>query len=93
MALPAKEGAREELREVMHVDGTARPQAVTEEASPIYHRLLKEAEARSGKPFLLNTSFNVSGEPIVCNPAEALRSFYACGLDALAIGDFLVEKK
>ncbi len=93
VALPAKEGAREELREVMHVDGTARPQAVTEEASPIYHRLLKEAEARSGKPFLLNTSFNVSGEPIVCNPAEALRSFYACGLDALAIGDFLVEKK
>jgi len=93
VALPVKESAREGMKEAMHVDGTARPQAVTEAASPIYHRLLGHAERQSGNPFLLNTSFNVSGEPIVCSPAEALRSFYACGLDALAIGDFLVEKK
>ena len=93
VALRVKEGAREGMKEAMHVDGTARPQVVHEAASPIYHRLLTQFEGQTGRPFLLNTSFNVSGEPIVCNPTEALRSFYACGLDALAIGDFLVEKK
>jgi carbamoyltransferase len=93
VALGVKEGAREGMKETMHVDGTARPQVVHEAASPIYHRLLTQFEGQTGRPFLLNTSFNVSGEPIVCSPAEALRSFYACGLDALAIGDFLVEKK
>lgn len=92
VALGVKEGSREEMGEAMHVDGTARPQVVHEDASPIYHRLLEEFAGLTGTPFLVNTSFNVSGEPIVCSPAEALRSFYACGLDALAIGDFLVEK-
>ena len=92
VAVDVREGARGAMSEAMHVDGTTRPQVVHEEASPIYHRLLQQFEGETGTPFLINTSFNVSGEPIVCNPAEALRSFYACGLDALAIGDFLVEK-
>jgi carbamoyltransferase len=92
VALDVRESAREGLVEAMHVDGSARPQVVHEDAAPIYHRLLEEFESRSGTPFVVNTSFNVSGEPIVCSPAEALRSFYACGLDALAIGDFLIEK-
>jgi carbamoyltransferase len=49
-------------------------------------------EKQTGVPVVLNTSFNVDSEPIVCTPRDALRTFYACGMDALAIGDFVLEK-
>ena len=77
---------------MVHVDGTMRAQTVDAESNPRYHRLLEAFEARTGVPCLLNTSFNVKGEAIVCTPRDALRTFWSTGLDALAIGTFLVEK-
>jgi carbamoyltransferase len=91
-AFPVEEAWRERGRAVVHADGSARPQTVRAGSSPLYHRLLERFAARSGAPFVVNTSFNVDGEPIVCTPREALRCFYASGLDALALGPFLLTK-
>jgi carbamoyltransferase len=92
LAFEATEEAREKAPAVVHVDGTVRPQTVDPDSNPRYYRLLKAFEARTGVPVLLNTSFNVKGEAIVCSPRDALRTFWSTGLDALAIGSFLVEK-
>ena len=54
--------------------------------------LINEFKKITGVPVVMNTSFNVAGQPIVCTPKDALGTFYICGLDALAIGDFIVEK-
>jgi len=87
---------RPEMRSVIpavtHVDGSARPQTVTRDANPLYHRLISEFGARTGVPVLLNTSFNVRGEAIVHSPADAVRTFFSSGMDALVIGNFLIEK-
>jgi carbamoyltransferase len=83
---------REDVAAIVHTDGTTRPQTVPRNTNERFHRLLRAFEARTGIPVLLNTSFNVSGEPIVESPEQALRDFYATGLDALAIGDFLLTK-
>ena len=88
----AAEGADKEIPAVVHVDGTSRVQIVFEAVNPRYHRLLKEFEAISKVPVLLNTSFNIKGEPIVCTPHDAIRTYAATGLDALAIGPFLLLK-
>jgi carbamoyltransferase len=92
LAFEATEEAREKTPAVVHVDGTMRPQTVDPESHPGYYRLLKAFEARTGVPVLLNTSFNVKGEAIVCSPRDALRTFWSTGLDALAIGSLLIEK-
>lgn len=78
--------------DVVHVDGTTRPQTVRPDILPLWHRLLLAVEGRTGHPVVLNTSFNVRGEPIVCTPQDAIRCFYGSGLEALAIGGFLVRK-
>ena len=88
----AAAGADKEIPAVVHVDGTSRVQVVREETNPRYHRLLKEFEAISKVPVLLNTSFNIKGEPIVCTPHDAIRTYAATGLEALAIGSFLLLK-
>jgi carbamoyltransferase len=75
----------------VHVDGTARPQLVTEDGSPSFHRLLTEYHKLSGIPSVINTSFNMHEEPIVCTPDDAIRAFLQGNLDHLAIGDFLVQ--
>jgi carbamoyltransferase len=75
----------------VHVDGTARPQLVRPEINPGYDAILAEYEKRSGVPCLINTSFNMHEEPIVCSPQDAIRAFRLGKLDALAIGPFLVE--
>jgi carbamoyltransferase len=77
---------------VTHVDGSTRPQTVDQNANPLYWRLLREFQARAGVPVIMNTSFNLRGEPIVCTPADAVRTFFSSGMDALIIGNFLVEK-
>ncbi|MBI2221550.1 MAG: carbamoyltransferase [Acidobacteria bacterium] len=74
----------------VHVDGTARPQLVTSRSNPSFHRILSEYYALTGIPSLINTSFNMHEEPIVCTPDDAVRAFLAGNLDYLAIGDFLV---
>jgi carbamoyltransferase len=75
----------------VHVDGTARPQLVSESASPGFHRILTEYFKLTGIPSLINTSFNMHEEPIVCTPDDAVRAFLQGNLDYLAIGEFLVE--
>ena len=75
----------------VHVDGTARPQLVRREKNPGYHAILTEYEALSGIPCLINTSFNMHEEPIVCTPRDAVRAFLLGRIDALALGPYLVE--
>lgn len=78
---------------VTHVDGTARLQTVHRETNPRYHTLLKEFERLSGVPVLLNTSFNVMGEPIVESPLDAVRCFFTTGLDYLVLGNCILGKR
>jgi len=92
IAFEAREEQRELLSSAMHVDGSLRPQTVSEDALPLYHRLISDFHGRTGVPFLINTSFNVAGEPIACTPIDALRCFYSTGRDVLAIGDFVLTK-
>jgi len=77
---------------VVHLDGTARPQVVHEETSPGYYRILKRVHEKTGVPSIVNTSFNIHGEPIVCTPSDALRLFRQGRVDALALGPFLLMK-
>lgn len=76
---------------VVHVDGTARPQLVRADRNPLYHALIKRYGELSGIPVILNTSFNVHEEPIVCAPAEGIRALAEDRIDALAIGPFWVD--
>lgn len=92
IAFAAGERLTEEAPAVVHVDGTSRVQLVHEKVMPQYHRLLRAFERYTGVPVLLNTSFNVKGEPIVCTVQDALRTFWSTGLEVLAAGDFLVLK-
>ena len=77
---------------VVHVDGTARPQMVEHDVNPRYHRMIKAFGELTGEPVVLNTSFNIKGEPIVCHPREAIKCFMDTGLDALVIGSYLLRK-
>jgi carbamoyltransferase len=77
---------------ITHVDGTGRVQTVNRETNPLYWSLIKEFEGLTGVGLILNTSFNVMGEPIVCRPEEALECFLNTGIDRLIIGNYLVEK-
>jgi carbamoyltransferase len=77
---------------VCHADLTARVQTVRADTHPRYHALLKAFGERTGVPVLVNTSFNVRGEPMVCSPKDAINAFFSTPLDALVIGSFLVEK-
>ncbi len=78
---------------ITHVDGTTRPHLVYKEDNPRYYRLIKEFEQSTGVPLVLNTSFNLRGEPIVCTPKDALKTFVESGLDALVLNNFLLIKK
>ena len=93
-AFQVEEERESDIQSGMHwVDHSTRPQTVRKEIHPRYWKLLKEFEALTGVPAVLNTSLNVKGEPIVCTPDDALRCFFGTGMDALALGDFLVEKE
>jgi carbamoyltransferase len=87
-----KREKRSEIPAVTHVDGSARPQTVEKDVNPLYWRLISEFANRAGVPVVMNTSFNLRGEPIVCTPTDAIRTFFSSGMDALVIGDFIVEK-
>lgn len=77
---------------VTHVDGTGRVQTINEGQNPLFYRLIKAFERRTGVPVVLNTSFNDNGEPIVETPADAVKSFTSTNLDALIIGNYLVKR-
>lgn len=78
---------------VIHEDGSARLQTVTQNVLPLYYELIHAFFVRTGIPLILNTSFNESGEPIVGTPRDAVRTFLRCHLDALVIGTFLVLRR
>jgi carbamoyltransferase len=83
---------RDRIPAIVHVDGTARVQTVRKETNPVLYRLLKEFEALTGVPVLINTSFNVKGEPIVETPRDAVVCFLTTGIDNLVLQDTLVSK-
>ena len=83
---------RSDIPAVTHLDYSARIQTVTANRSPRYYKLISEFERRTGCPLVVNTSFNVRGEPIVCTPTDAYRCFMRTHLDYLAIGPFLLAK-
>ncbi|MGA3095320.1 MAG: carbamoyltransferase [Bryobacteraceae bacterium] len=85
--------ARSDIPAVTHVDYSARVQTVHAETNPRYHALLRAWEARTGCAVLVNTSFNVRGEPIVCTPEDAYRCFMGTGMDALAVGNCFLRKE
>lgn len=89
---PVREEARSQIPAVVHVDGTARPQTVRRETNARYHALIEHFHRLTGVPVVLNTSFNVKGEPIVSTPQDAIRCFYSTGLDYLVLGNHVLSK-
>jgi carbamoyltransferase len=83
---------RSEIPAVTHVDYSARIQTVHAETNPRFHRLLSEFKSRTGCPVLVNTSFNIRGEPIVCTPDDAFRCFMGTELDSLYVGNLVLDK-
>ena len=84
--------ARSDIPAVTHVDYSARVQTVHRETNPRYHALIEAFERLTGCPVIVNTSFNVRGEPIVCTPADAFRCFMGTDIDILVVGDCWLEK-
>jgi carbamoyltransferase len=83
---------RSKIPAVTHLDNSARIQTVDSATNPLFHRLLKGFEEKTGFPILINTSFNVRGEPIVCSPYDAINCFHHTEIDILAMENFLVKK-
>jgi carbamoyltransferase len=78
---------------VTHVDGSARLQTITREDHPLFYDLISEFEGLTGCPVIINTSFNVRGEPIVCSPIDAIKCFFRTDMDYLVIGSFILDKR
>lgn len=87
-----KKEFRDRLPAITHVDGSARLQTVCPDTNPAYHRLISEFGKLSDIPVVLNTSFNIMGEPVVESPVHAVRCFFSTGLDSLIIGSFVIDK-
>ena len=75
-----------------HIDGTARVQTVYKNYNSKFYNLISEFYKITDIPVLINTSFNLNGEPIVEGPSDAIRTFFTCGLDVLVLGDYIIEK-
>jgi len=90
--LPILNQPRSDIPAVTHVDYSARVQTVGADANPEFRRLLQAFHAKTGCPVLVNTSFNVRGEPIVCTPQDAYRCFMRTGMDLLVVEDRLLWK-
>jgi carbamoyltransferase len=84
---------RSDIPAVTHVDYSARVQTVHRETNPRFHALLSAFKQRTGCPVLVNTSFNVRGEPIVCTPEDAFRCFMGSEIESLAIGNCVLQKE
>ena len=92
IALPVNEKLKKFIPSCVHVDGTVRCQIVDKKNNLRFFKLIKEFKKLSGHGILINTSFNIQGEPVVCSPRDALRTFGGTGLDALIIGDYIIKK-
>ena len=84
--------ARSDIPAVTHVDYSARVQTVHAETNPRFHKLIERFKAKTGCPVLVNTSFNVRGEPIVCTPEDAFRCFMGSEIEFLVVGNCLLRK-
>jgi carbamoyltransferase len=91
--VPVRDEARARIPAVTHVDGTARVQTVSRDVNPSFWHLIAAFRDMTGVPVVLNTSFNVRNEPIVCTPDDALRCFLSTGIDSLTLDRCLVEKR
>jgi carbamoyltransferase len=87
------EHKKSEIPATAHVDGTGRVQTVREEQNPKFYNLIKEFQKKTGVPVILNTSFNVQGEPVVCTPEDAVKCFIGTEIDVLVLGNYIVYKK
>ena len=83
---------RSDVPAITHVDYSARIQTVHKKTNPLYHTLISKFKEKTGCPIVINTSFNVRGEPIICSPTDAFKCFMGTGLDILVIGDYYLEK-
>jgi carbamoyltransferase len=92
LVLPIRQDKREVIPAVTHVDGTGRLQSVMRDSNPAFYRLIEEFRNLTGVPVVLNTSYNLRGEPIVNLPEEALEDYLTTGMDALLLGPYLLEK-
>lgn len=92
-SLQKQQNIKSRIAAVTHVDGSARVQTVNKTDHSFFHRLMREFEDQTGCPVLINTSFNVRGEPIVCTPRDALSCFKNTNMDILVMGPFLVNKE
>ncbi len=90
--VPVKKEKQKKIPAVVHIDGSARVQTVSEKDNPLFHQLLKEFYKITGIPVLLNTSFNIKGQPIVCFPENAINTFLKTGLDILVINNYICRK-
>lgn len=91
MTVQVTEYMKQNMPAAVHVDGTARPQLIRREVNSRYYDILKSYERLTGLPTLINTSFNMHEEPIVCTPEDAVRAFIASQLDVLVLGDYIVK--
>lgn len=90
--VPVKKNWQDKLGAVTHVDGSARPQFIKKEVSPLYYKIVKDFGEKTGIPALLDTSFNLKGEPIVNTCNQAYETFMKSGLDALILENYLIQK-
>lgn len=89
---PVRQSFQDLIPAVVHQDGTGRVQTVERTGNSRFYDLIQHFEALTDVPVVMNTSFNLNGEPIVCTPTDAIRTFFSCGLDALILGDYLILK-
>ncbi|MFH1619057.1 MAG: carbamoyltransferase C-terminal domain-containing protein [bacterium] len=93
LSFPVRQDKRSVVPSIVHVDGSARIQTVAEPDNPVFYRLIREFGSITGVPVILNTSFNVRGEPIVCTPQDALNCFSRTEMDCLVLNRFLVTRE
>ena len=93
MACQVKKEAKDKIPAVVHVDNSARVQTVKESNNPRFRKLLEYVNELTQIPVLLNTSFNVKGQPIVNDPYDAIKCFLDTNIDVLVMGDYIIEKQ
>jgi carbamoyltransferase len=92
LATNVREDKRPIIPAVTHIDGTARVQTVSKNTNPKFWHLIKEFENITGIPVIINTSFNLRGEPIVCTPEDAISCFKRSQMDCLVLGNYVAER-
>jgi carbamoyltransferase len=84
---------RSSVPAITHVDYSARIQTVHKDTNPLYHALISKFKEKTGCPIVVNTSFNIRGEPIICTPTDAFKCFMCTEMDVLAVGNYVLYKK